>query len=361
MAVALMAPIGSGALAQALSPAVGRPLQAANSAARAGNIAAATNSVAQARAAAKSPAERRKVSEMAAYVYTRGGQFGRAAAELESVGAPASQLAPLYYQARQFDKAIAAGRRSGQLTIVGQSLLQTGRYKDAVAVYQQLASRSPTGANLSNLAGAQLRSGDRAGAMATYTRIVRLDPSPASWRRLLVDMKNSPQPAEAKLAVYHLMQMTGNLTTDADVQDFAKNAIVRGQSGFAAAVIADAAKAGVVQANDPMVRRLSTAAAQRAASELAAAPAAARNPATAVAAGHGFLGAGRFGPAAAAFAAGRARAAGRRGDAVPGYRAGARRPGSRGAHHVQPGARRAAEGHRQPAGAVCGESRLSHD
>ncbi len=299
VALALMAPLGAQAVAQAVSPAVGRPLQAANAAARGGNIAAATNSIAQARAAAKTPVERRKVAEMAAYVYTRGGQFGRAAAELESVGASAGQLAPLYYQARQFDKAIAAGRRSGQMTIVGQSLLQTGRFKEAVQVYTQLAARSPTSVNLSNLAGAQARSGDRAGAMATYTRIVKLDPSPASWRRLLVDLKNAPQPAESKLALYHLMQATGNLTTDADVQDFAKNAIVRGQSGAALAAINGAGAA--INANDPMIARLRQAATQRAANELAGAPRQAGNPATALAAGHAFLGAGRLPQAIRAF------------------------------------------------------------
>ena len=81
--------------AAAVSSAVGKPLQAAGSAAKAGNTGAAINAVNQARAAAKTDEERRKVAEMAGYVYTRAGQYGKAAAELESVGAPASQLAPL--------------------------------------------------------------------------------------------------------------------------------------------------------------------------------------------------------------------------------------------------------------------------
>ncbi|QMW22363.1 tetratricopeptide repeat protein [Sandaracinobacteroides saxicola] len=282
--------------AEALPAAVGKPLEAARKAATAGNIGAATASINQARSAANSPNERRKVAEMAAFVYTRGGQFGKAAAELESIGAPASQLAPLYYQARDYSKAIEAGRRSGQMTIVGQSLLQLGRAKEAVGVYQQLVRSNPNNIGfLTNLAGAQAKSGDKAGYIATTTRIVRLDPSPASWRRLLVDMKGSNLPREGKLGLYHLMLATDTLTNADDIQEFAKTAIVAGQAGVAA----DVAKK--LPATDPMGPRLAQAAAQRAAPALAAAPAQARNPATAMQAGGAFLGAGQYPAAIAAF------------------------------------------------------------
>lgn len=289
------------AMAEALSAAVGRPLQQARAAASAGNVAAATNAVNQAKSAARTPAERRAATQMAAYVYTRGGQFARAAQELESIGAPASQMAPLYYQARNYNKAIELGRKSGQTTIVGQSLLQSGRFKEAVAVYSQLVRTNPNITNLSNLAGAQAKSGDRAGYLETSTRIVKLDPRPETWRRLLVDMKGANLPQEGKLALYHLMQATGTLTQPNDIQDFAKVAIVRGQPGVAAAVVADAVKAGVLPAADPMASRLQAAAAQRAAPALAQAAAQAGNPATALQAGGAYLGAGQFPQAVAAF------------------------------------------------------------
>ena len=105
--------LGGSAMAQAIAPAVGKPLQQALNAAKAGNTAAATNYVNQARSAATTNAERTKVSQTAAYVYTRAGNYGAAATELERVGAPASQLAPLYYQARQYDKAIATAKTIG--------------------------------------------------------------------------------------------------------------------------------------------------------------------------------------------------------------------------------------------------------
>ena len=90
--------------AAAVSSAVGKPLQSAAAAAKAGNTGAAIKAVDQARAAAKTDEERRKVAEMAAYVYNRAGQYGKAAAELESIGAPPTQLAPLYQMQSVLDR-----------------------------------------------------------------------------------------------------------------------------------------------------------------------------------------------------------------------------------------------------------------
>ena len=292
-------------MAQALSPAVGRPLQQASSAARAGNIAGATNSVNQARAAAKSPAERRKVAEMAAFVYTRGGNYARAAAELESIGAPASQLAPLYYQARMYDKAISTAKRSGQTTIVAQSLLMQGKAGEAAKIYQELVARNPSNLGyLTNLAGAQYKMGDRKGYLATTTKLVRLDPSPARWKALLVDMKSGTMSREAKLALYHLMLQTGNLTSANDVQDFAKVAIVSGQPGVANTVVRRATSSGVVSGGDDMTTKLVEASAKRQQAALAQAPAQGGNPAAAFAAGNAFLGANMYPQAIQAYTVG---------------------------------------------------------
>ena len=293
---------GSATFAQAISPAVGKPLQQALNAAKAGNTAAATNYVNQARSAASTAAERTKVSQTAAYVYTRAGNYGAAAAELERVGAPASQLAPLYYQARQYDKAIAAARKSGQTTIVAQSYLQQGKPAEAAKIYQDMVSRNPNNVNaLQNLAAAQSKMGDKKGSLATIQKLIRLDPTPARWRALLVDMKSGAMSRDSKLALYHLMRETGNLTTAADVQEFAKLAIVAGQPGVAADVVKTAGGSGVLPATDPMTAKLVEAAAKRQAAALAAAPAGAKNPTTALAAGNAFLGAGQYPQAIAAF------------------------------------------------------------
>ncbi|MCS6987640.1 MAG: tetratricopeptide repeat protein [Sphingomonadaceae bacterium] len=303
-AVLALASVPAGpALAQALSPAVGRPLQAAQGAARAGNTQAAIKSVDQARAAASTPAERRAVAQMAAYVHTRAGNYARAAAELEAIGAPPSQLAPLYYQARQYDKAIAAAQRSGQLTIVAQSYLQQGKAREAAAIYQKMVAQNPNNLTaLQNLAGAQYKMGDKKGYIATTQRLVRLDPTPERWRLLLADMKNEPMSREAKLGLYHLMNQTGAIRTQAEVEDFAKNAIVGGQPGYAEKVVREAMAAGIMPADSPVGRKIVEAAAQRSAEALKSAPKDARSPETAMSAGNAFLGAGRFPEAAQAYA-----------------------------------------------------------
>jgi len=294
--------LAGAASAQALSPAVGKPLQQASAAARAGNNAAAQNFVNQARQAANTQAERTKVAQMAAFVHTRAGQYGQAAAELERIGAPASQLAPLYYQARQYDKAIAAARKSGQTTIIAQSYLMQGKPGEAAKMYEQMLAKSPNNpALLQNLAGAQFKMGDRKAYLATIQKLIRVDPTPNRWRALLLDMKSAPMSRDAKLGLYHLMRETGNLTTAADVQEFAKIAIVSGQPGVAADAVKAASASGILPAGDAMTNRLLEASAKRQAAAIAQAPTQAKAPATALAAGHAFMGAGQYPQAIAAY------------------------------------------------------------
>ncbi|TFU03471.1 hypothetical protein EUV02_09900 [Polymorphobacter arshaanensis] len=289
--------------AAAVSSAVGKPLQSAAAAAKAGNTGAAIKAVDQARAAAKTDEERKKVAEMAGYVYTRAGQYGKAAAELESIGAPATQLAPLYYQAGQYDKAIATAKRAGggegMQIIIAQSYLHTGRAKDAVVAYQNLIkANGPKPAYLSSLASAQYKAGDKAGYLATTTKLIKVDSSPERWKALLTNFMQTSMRPEARLASFYLMQQTGAIDRPVDWLDFGKLAIVNNQPGTAVAVLP---KAGDLS-GDPMSAKLMTAASSRAAPALAAAPKQAANPATALQAGNAFLGAGQYPQAAAAYA-----------------------------------------------------------
>lgn len=288
--------------AAAVSATVGKDLKAAASAAKAGNSGAAIAAVGQARAAAKTDEERRTVAQMAAYVYTRAGQYGKAAAELESVNAPASQLAPLYYQAGQYDKAIGAAKRAGgesNQIIVAQSYLHTGRAKDAVAAYEALIKAGGAKpAYLGGLASAQYKAGDKVGYLATTTKLIKVDPSPARWKALLADFMQTPMRPEVRLASFYLMQQTGTIDRPVDWLEFGKLAIVNNQPGTAVAVLP---KAGDLS-KDPMSAKLATAAAQRAGPALTAAAQQAANPATALQAGNAYLGAGQYGKAAAAFA-----------------------------------------------------------
>lgn len=301
-ALGLAAPLGSVAYAQAVSSAVGKALQSASSAARNGNNAAATAAVNQARNAAKTPAERRKVAEMAAYVYTRAGNFSRAATELESVGASPRQLAPLYYRAGQYSKAIAAANRAGgtdMQVIVGQSYLKTGENAKAVGVYEKLARSNPK--YLENLAAAQFKTGDKKGYLATTEKLIKFDPSPARWKTLLIDLKQEKMSREAKLALFQLMRETNNISRPEDYAEFAKLAIVSNQPGVAKRALDEAKAANAIGAADAQTMALLNAANQRSAEAQAGLGKLPANPTGFMTAGNTYLGLGDYPKAAAAY------------------------------------------------------------
>ncbi|WP_419814928.1 tetratricopeptide repeat protein [Glacieibacterium sp.] len=291
-----MAPAGA-----AVSSAVGKPLTAASKAAASGNTAAAIASVNAARTAAKTPEERSKVGQMAAYVYTKAGQYGKAATELEALGAPPKQLAQLYYNAGNLDKAVSYARKAGgddMQVLIAQAAARQGRYGEAVTAYNNLIkTNGPKPAYLENLSAAQYKSGDKKGYIATTTRLIKIDPSPARWKTLLVNMRQGSMSADAKLALYHLMSQTNTIDRNEDYLEFAKLALVAGQSGTARDVLAKAGTTGT----DAMSQRLAQAATQRAAASAAQAPKLVASPATALQGAQAYLGLGQYPQAIAAY------------------------------------------------------------
>lgn len=227
-----------------VSKVVGTALQEAQAAAKARNAPAAIAAVKRAEAASETPEERQKSAQMAAYVYTATGRYNEAAAALQAIGAGPAQLAPLYYRAGQYDRAIAEARKGGgeQMQIlIAQALLKKGDYKGAVTAYQNLIkSNGPKGMYLENLAGAQYKSGDKAAYLATTERLVRSDSSPARWKALLTNFRQNPMRPEAKLAMFHLMSATGTLDRPDDYAEFAKLALIAGQAGVAQQALAKA-------------------------------------------------------------------------------------------------------------------------
>jgi hypothetical protein len=307
LALAVPAALSAPAVAQALSPSVGKPLQEASNLAKAGNLAAATARVNAARSAASTAVERRKVAEMAAFVHTKGGRWAAAAQELESIGAPASQLAPLYYRAGQLDKAVALGKKTGGVqgqTIVAQSYFRQGNFKGAADVYQNLIKQNGAREGwLQSLANAQYKMDDKKGYLATTERLIKIDPSPARWRALLVDMKNGQMPREAKLALFELMEQTGNITKPEDYQEYAKLAIVANQPAVAKRALETGMKSGAVASTDTMNVKLLEAASKRAAAAAAGASKLPKNATGQLQAAHIAFGAGDYAKASSLYGA----------------------------------------------------------
>jgi tetratricopeptide (TPR) repeat protein len=284
----------------AVSPAVGKALNQAASAAKAGNTGAAIAAVNTARSAASTAEEKQKAAQMAGYVYTRAGRYGDAAAALESAGASPRQLAPLYYQAGNYAKATSLAKQAGgeeMQILIAQASVKQGKYGDAVTAYNNLIkSNGPKAIYLENLAGAQYKSGDKRGYLATTEKLVRVDGSPARWKTLLVNFQQEQMRPEAKLALYHLMSATGTIDRPADYQEFAKLALVSNQAGVAATALTKGSGAG-----DAMSAKLAQAATGMAAKAAAEAPKLAANPATALKGGNAYFGINQFGPAIAAY------------------------------------------------------------
>jgi tetratricopeptide (TPR) repeat protein len=286
--------------AAAVSKAVGAALNQAASAAKAGNNAAAIAAIRTAENAASSAEEKSKTAQMAAYVYTRAGRYGEAANALKATGAGPAQLAPLYYRAGQYGLAVAEAKKAGgeQMQIlIAQAAMRQGKYGEAVAAYNGLIrSNGPKALYLENLAGAQYKSGDKKGYLATTEKLVRSDSSSARWKTLLVNFRQNPMRPEAKLAMYHLMSATGTLEKPEDFQEFAKLALVANQAGIASGALA---KSG--GGTDAMSLKLAEAAGKMAAKAAKEAPTLSANPATATRGGNAYLAMGQYPRAIAAF------------------------------------------------------------
>jgi tetratricopeptide (TPR) repeat protein len=284
----------------AVSPAVGKALNAAAAAAKSRNAAGVAAAIGQARAAASTAEEREKTAQMAGFAFTAVGQYGQAAAALEQVGAPCNQLGPLYYRAGQMDKAVSIARNcpgEASQIMVAQAMTRQGNHKAAIAAYNKLiASNGAKPVYLENLAGAQFKSGDKKGYLATINRLIKSDPSPKRWKVLLTELQGHNMRSEAKLALYHLMLTTGTLDRPTDLQDFARLALINGQ-----AAVAKAALEKTGGGTDPMSQKLAAAAAAGVAKEGPEALKLSAAPATAFKGGNAYLGLGDYAKAMAAY------------------------------------------------------------
>lgn len=294
-ALAIAAPASA-----AVSSAVGKALNDAAAAAKSRNAAGVQAAIGRARAAASTEEERQKTAQMAGYAFTAVGQYGAAAAALEQVGAPCNQLGPLYYRAGQLDKAVSIAKNcSGEASqiLVAQSYTRQGNHKAAITAYNKLiASNGAKPVYLENLAGAQFKAGDKAGYLATTTRLIKSDPSPNRWKVLLTELQGQNMRSEAKLALYHLMLTTGTMNRKEDYHDFAKLAMINGQAAVAKSALE---KSGVT--SDPMDQKLAAAAAKAVAKEGPEAVKLSAAPATAFKGGNAWLGLNDYPKAIAAY------------------------------------------------------------
>jgi tetratricopeptide (TPR) repeat protein len=263
--------------AQALRPEVGKPLQQASAALKAGNAKEAMAKVREADAVGgKTPAESLMVERMRAAAAQRLGDHGTAARSLEAIhprvsGAEAAQVAEqlafAYSQTRDFGKAKewlgkaqAAGGNSAQLKQLAAYLQsQSGDYgaiareaAAAVAAAEQ-AGRRPDEGDLLRLADAQQRTGNAAGQTATLEKLLANYPKKDYWAIYLGRVQRKPGFSDRfALEVMRLKLALGTLSKTEEYMEMAQLAIQAGypaegkaivDKGFAAGALGTGAEA----------------------------------------------------------------------------------------------------------------------
>jgi len=259
------------ATAQGLRPEVGKPLQQAGDALRAGNAKQALAKVKEAEAVPnRTAAEQLTIDRMKAAAAQRAGDMATAVVALEAVygkagaaekGPLAEQLAASHAQMRNNAKAaewLERATQAGHSTATTrqlQSYLQaaSGDYaaiaRDAgaaVAAAEQ-AGRRPEEADLLRLADAQQRTGNAAGYSATLGKLLAHYPKKDSWNAYLARLpRKAGFSPRFELDVLRLRLASGTMERTEDYMEMAQLSLQAGLTAEALRVIELGYKAGAL-------------------------------------------------------------------------------------------------------------------
>lgn len=258
--------------AQALRPEIGRPLQQAGEALRAGNAREALNKVREAEAVGnRTAAENLTINRMKAAAAQRAGDNATAVQALEAIapqvggneaGQVAEQIAAAYAQLRNNAKAAewaqrarAAGNNSATLQQL-QSYLQSASgdfaaiARDAAAAVAaaEQAGRRPDEADLLRLADAQNRLGQPAAYIATLEKLVATHPGKKEyWSAYLGRLpRKAGFSPRFEIDVLRLRLATGTLTRTEDFMEFAQLALQAGLPAEAEKIVERGYAAGAL-------------------------------------------------------------------------------------------------------------------
>lgn len=216
--------------------------------------------------------------------------------QLDTGMVPAAQAAQLrrhifnlYYQQKQYDKAIEAGTeliRNGQAdpqvySLVGQSYALQNKHAEAARFFQSLVSeqekrgQKPAEHSLLMLRDSYSKMGNNNAAQEAIERLVVHHPKPLYWDNLLFSLRTDPKINERQsLHVYRLMQATNTLKRGVDYTDLADLAANAGMPGEGHRVLESglAANAFKAQSDADRAKRLLASTKRQADSELASLP-----------------------------------------------------------------------------------------
>lgn len=250
------------ALAQALRPEVGKPLQQAYELIKAGKGKEALSKVREADGVAnKTPAESLQIDRMRAAAAQRTGDHATAIQALESVygkvsgneqGQVAEQIASAYAATKDnaragqwVQKALAAGNGSASLKQL-QAYLQ-GNSGDFAAIAKESAAavsaaeqagRKPEEADLLRLADAQHRTSNTAGQAATLEKLLYNYPKKDYWAIYLARLPNKSGFSQRfSLDVMRLKLATGSLSKTDEFMEMSQLALQAGYPAEGRAIV----------------------------------------------------------------------------------------------------------------------------
>jgi tetratricopeptide (TPR) repeat protein len=255
--------------ADAVSAAVGRPLQRAEALIQAHNYHAALDELQQASHAGSLTAyERGAIAQLHGTAEAGAGNYAQAALDYQTVLTtatlpPASQLAftqaiaGFYFQAGQYpqtitwvNRYIAGGGQDAQTrALLAQAYLEQGDYAQAEHAVQQ-AERNGTvlpQAELQLLVYSAQKAGDQAGYFSGLVALLQAYPSTPTWDTAITTVTSRPDfPDALTLDAYRLRRATGTLSAPGDYEDYTERAILAGQISEARSVIDDGFSSGIL-------------------------------------------------------------------------------------------------------------------
>ncbi len=250
-----------------VTAALAKTLKAANDALQAKNYTEVLNKTREAEAMSpRSDYDNYVIHSMQMAAYGAQGNYQAAATAIESVVdspfLPASSkpqllrtLMSIYYQQKDYDKAVQYGERARAagdtspdtpLTIA-QSYYLTGKYKEAqqgmeaIVARDEQAGRKPSEKSLSLIWSCAIKTRDDAAAARAIEKLILHYPKPDYWSNAMAGvLQNKTNDDRLLLMTYRLMFQVGILKKGSDFTEMAQIALDQGNPGEAQTVLEQA-------------------------------------------------------------------------------------------------------------------------
>lgn len=282
-----------------VKPAVGKPLQEAMTAVKAGKLPEALAKAQEAdKVAGKTPYETLVVNQVLAAIYAQSKDFANAVKAMEAQVATgemsaedqkkmAKQVATSYYQLKSYPKTIEVASNyvksdpndTDMLVLIAQSQYLLKNYKGTTeGVQATLKAARATGKPIQEgwlrlQMSAEHEQGNDAGTSAALEQIIAINPKEEDWKALIQyaekGMRNQGNSTKNALDMYFVKMQVGTLATAQEYTDFAQLALQDGLPGAAKKVVDKGFAAGVLGSGATKDRevRLQTMATNQAASD----------------------------------------------------------------------------------------------